>query len=76
LQKVYQPLAAFRASIHGRDVQSAAGLDRARIRLVRLMIAARQAGLFAIKIRRRKKTWTRVETRWMETPSTKILEKR
>ena len=46
------PLAEFRASFRGREVPSAPPLDPARIRQVGLMIAARQAGPFALKIKR------------------------
>lgn len=46
------PLAAFRASFRGRDVPGAPALETARIRQVGLMIAARQAGPFALDIRR------------------------
>ena len=45
-------LANFRASFRGRDVPGAPALDPARIRQVGLMIAGRQAGLFALDIRR------------------------
>jgi hypothetical protein len=45
-------LAAFRASFRGREVPGAPPLDPARIRQVGLMIAARQAGPFALHIRR------------------------
>jgi NADH dehydrogenase [ubiquinone] 1 alpha subcomplex assembly factor 1 len=46
------PLACFRASFRGREVPGAPVLDPARIRQVGLMIAARQAGPFALDIRR------------------------
>lgn len=46
------PLAAFRATFRGREVQGAPPLDPARIRQVGLMFAARQAGHFALDIRR------------------------
>jgi NADH dehydrogenase [ubiquinone] 1 alpha subcomplex assembly factor 1 len=46
------PLADFRASFRGREVPDAPGLDPSRIRQVGLMIAARQAGPFALDIRR------------------------
>ena len=46
------PLATFRASFRGREVPGAPALDPARIRQVGLMIAARQAGLFALDIKR------------------------
>jgi hypothetical protein len=45
------PLAAFRASFRGREMPFAPALDPARIRQIGLMIAARQAGPFAIDIR-------------------------
>jgi hypothetical protein len=46
------PLAAFRATFRGREVPGAPALDPARIRQVGLMIAERQAGPFALDIRR------------------------
>lgn len=46
------PLATFRASFRGCEVPGAPPLDPARIRQVGLMIAARQAGPFALDIRR------------------------
>ena len=51
-QTLYLPLADFRASFRGRDVLDAPALDPAGIRQVGLMIAARQAGPFALHIRR------------------------
>lgn len=51
-QTLRLPLAAFRASFRGRDVPGAPRLDPACIRQVGLMIAARQAGPFALDIRR------------------------
>lgn len=45
------PIAAFRANFRGRDVPGAPPLDTACIRQVGLMIAARQAGRFALGIR-------------------------
>lgn len=51
-QTLHLPLADFRASFRGREVTGAQPLDRARIRQVGLMIAARQAGPFALDIRR------------------------
>ena len=51
-QTIRLPLTAFRASFRGRDVPGAPALDPARIRQVGLMIAARQAGPFALDIRR------------------------
>ncbi len=46
------PLATFRASFRGREVHGAPALDSTRIRQVGLMIAARQAGPFALDIKR------------------------
>lgn len=46
------PLAAFRPTFRGREVQGARALDPARIRQVGLMIADRQNGSFALPIRR------------------------
>ncbi len=46
------PLAEFRPSFRGREVHGAPHLDPARIRQVGLMIADRQAGPFALAIRR------------------------
>lgn len=51
-QTLQLPLADFRASFRGREVPDAPPLDPARIRQVGLMIAARQAGPFALDIRR------------------------
>ena len=51
-QTLQLPLADFRASFRGREVTGAQPLDPARIRQVGLMIAARQAGAFALDIRR------------------------
>jgi len=51
-QTIQLPLTAFRASFRGRDVPGAPALDAARIRQVGLVIAARQAGPFALDIRR------------------------
>jgi NADH dehydrogenase [ubiquinone] 1 alpha subcomplex assembly factor 1 len=51
-QTLHLPLADFRASFRGREVTGAQPLDPARIRQVGLMIAARQAGAFALDIRR------------------------
>jgi hypothetical protein len=51
-QTLHLPLADFRASFRGREVTGAPALDPARIRQVGLMIAARQAGPFALDIRR------------------------
>lgn len=46
------PLASFRPTFRGREVAGAPTLDPARIRQVGLMIAERQAGPFALAIRR------------------------
>ena len=51
-QTLQLPLAGFRASFRGREVPGASALDPARIRQVGLMIADRQAGLFALDLRR------------------------
>jgi NADH dehydrogenase [ubiquinone] 1 alpha subcomplex assembly factor 1 len=51
-QTLRLPLATFRASFRGREVPGAPALDPARIRQVGLMIAARQAGPFALDIKR------------------------
>ena len=51
-QTLRLPLAAFRASFRGRNVPGAPALEPARIRQVGLMISARQAGPFALDIRR------------------------
>ena len=51
-QSLRLPLTAFRASFRGREVPGAPPLDPARIRQVGLMIAARQAGAFALNIKR------------------------
>ncbi|MEO5696733.1 MAG: CIA30 family protein, partial [Burkholderiaceae bacterium] len=51
-QAISLPITSFRASFRGRDVPGAPALDPARIRQVGLMIAARQAGPFALDIRR------------------------
>jgi NADH dehydrogenase [ubiquinone] 1 alpha subcomplex assembly factor 1 len=51
-QTISLPLSAFRASFRGREVPGATALDPARIRQVGLLIAARQAGPFALDIRR------------------------
>jgi hypothetical protein len=50
-QTLRLPLAAFRASFRGREVAGAPPLDPARIRQIGLLIAARQAGPFALDIR-------------------------
>lgn len=46
------PLSAFRATFRGRAVPGAPPLDPARIRQVGLLIAERQAGTFALEVRR------------------------
>lgn len=51
-QTLRLPLADFRASFRGHEIADAPPLDPARIRQVGLMIAARQAGPFALDIRR------------------------
>jgi hypothetical protein len=51
-QTLRLPLAAFRATFRGREVPGAPALDPARIRQVGLMVADRQAGPFALDIRR------------------------
>ena len=50
-QTLRLPLADFRPRFRGREVPGAAPLDPARIRQVGLMIAARQAGPFALELR-------------------------
>lgn len=51
-QTISLPLTTFRATFRGRDVPGAPALDPARIRQVGLLIAGRQAGPFALDIRR------------------------
>jgi NADH dehydrogenase [ubiquinone] 1 alpha subcomplex assembly factor 1 len=51
-QVLHLPLAEFRATFRGREVPGAPALDPARTRQVGLMIADRQAGPFALDIRR------------------------
>lgn len=51
-QTLHIPLAEFRPSFRGREIAGAPALDPARIRQVGLMIAERQAGPFALAIRR------------------------
>ncbi len=51
-QPLHLPLAEFRATFRGREVLEAPPLDPARICQVGLMIASRQAGRFALDIRR------------------------
>ena len=46
------PLSTFRATFRGREVPGTPALDPARIRQVGLMIAERQAGAFALEVRR------------------------
>ena len=49
---LHLPLATFRATFRGREIPGAPALDPARIRQVGLMIAGRQAGAFALEVRR------------------------
>ena len=51
-QTLRLPLAAFRASFRGREVPGAPALDPSCIRQVGLLIADRQAGPFALEVRR------------------------
>jgi len=51
-QSMRIPLAEFRPTFRGREIAGAPALDPARIRQVGLMIAERQAGPFALAIRR------------------------
>lgn len=51
-QTLYIPLGTFRATFRGREVPGAPALDPARIRQVGLMITDRQAGPFALEVRR------------------------
>jgi hypothetical protein len=51
-QPLHLPLAEFRATFRGREVLGASPLDPDRICQVGLMIASRQAGRFALDIRR------------------------
>ncbi len=51
-QSLCLPLAAFRASARGRDLPGAPPLDPTGIRQVGLVIGERQAGAFALDIRR------------------------
>jgi NADH dehydrogenase [ubiquinone] 1 alpha subcomplex assembly factor 1 len=51
-QSISIPLSAFRASFRDRDVPGAPAFDPARIGQVGLLIAGRQAGPFALDIRR------------------------
>ena len=51
-QMLHIPLSTCRATFRGREVPGAPALDPARIRQVGLMIAERQAGAFALEVRR------------------------
>ena len=51
-QTLHLPLPTFRASFRGREVAGAPALDPARILQVGLMIAAKQAGPFALDMKR------------------------
>ena len=51
-QTLQLPISGFTASFRGRPVAGAPPLDPARIRQVGLMIAGRQAGPFALDVRR------------------------
>jgi len=51
-QSLHLPLADFRATFRGREVPDAPPLDHERIRQVGMMIAALQAGPFALDVRR------------------------
>lgn len=51
-QTIGLPLATFRATFRGRDVPGAPALAPASIRQIGLLIAGRQAGPFALDIRR------------------------
>ena len=51
-QTLHIPLPTFRATFRGREVLGMPALDPARIRQVGLMIAERQAGAFALEVRR------------------------
>lgn len=51
-QTLRLPLSGFRATFRGRDIGGAAPLDSSRIRQVGLMVAGRQAGPFALDVRR------------------------
>ena len=51
-QSLRLPLTAFSARFRGREVAGAPALDPARIRQIGLIIASRQAGPFALDIRR------------------------
>ncbi len=51
-QTLYLPLRDFRASFRGRELPGATAIDPARIRQLGLLIGERQAGPFALEIRR------------------------
>jgi NADH dehydrogenase [ubiquinone] 1 alpha subcomplex assembly factor 1 len=51
-QTLHIPLSTFRATFRGREVPGAPALESARIRQVGLTIAERQAGVFALEVRR------------------------
>jgi hypothetical protein len=51
-QTLHIPLSTFRATFRGREVPGAPTLDPARFRQVGLMISERQAGAFALEVRR------------------------
>lgn len=51
-QTLHRPLTDFRARFRGSAIPDAPALDPARIRQVGLTIAARQAGPFALEVRR------------------------
>ena len=51
-QTLRLPISSFRATFRGREVADAPQLDPGRIRQVGLMISDRQAGRFALDIRR------------------------
>lgn len=51
-QTLHIPLSTVRATFRGREVPGAPALEPARIRQVGLMIAERQAGAFALEVRR------------------------
>jgi hypothetical protein len=51
-QTLHIPQATFRATFRSREFPGAPALDPARIRQVGLMIAERQAGPFALEVRR------------------------
>lgn len=51
-QTLHIPLSTFRATFRGREVPGAPALDPARIRQIGLVISERQAGPFALEVRR------------------------